>query len=920
MPAGRGIGTIFVELDLDATKYTKRQKDILAGAKQNSADIEKSFKRVGIMSDKMYDAMRKNITNSLEAIKRSHLTTDAEKVRAAQSVAMKIKAINDEQYSHQKHLAAQSNRMSRDMQSSWLGIMKGMIAYRLILSGITAIQEAFFGTFRYLATIETATLGIGAAFMTSGKYIDATTGKALKGMDALNAARMDSKDIIDELKAANLQTIATLDQLIVAYQQALPVAMAKGFDKSQVKAFTLAMVQAAGAIGLSMDQLGEETRSVLTGAINPRTSRIATVLGLRNEDIRQFKNDSQGLFDFLMDKLKAYQVAGVEAQNTWAGLWSNMKDIMYQYLGEGMTPLFDAIKDSLMEITNSMITVDEQTNKITWNPEFLESVKTLQNAITTIVTDMRRLAMLIDLAGAGMARFAYVATLGLSKTMKDAIAIYDERFKKNERVLMDMAMREEGYKRATKETPGAIPQDLFITPETLWYVKETSKAANYLANDTKKVTEEAKKLAEQWEKTKRRLEGDIDSEGLSDLERKLISNKVRAEELIERFKSIPGAVDKITAWQKSKDADAEGKQAEKDLDKRLKAEAKAAKEYERIVTEANSWAISERERAINTILAKEHANVTALGKMWAEERISREKLSAGITAIYEATDEAIYRQQQKKLVDAVKFYSQIEGFEKERHEMVMKLIDMEKAEWIKLYGAVAAEARAKQARIDEQFASLNMAEKYGRVTDAIRIMTSGFGDHLAQLGGARNYIVAYKDMWLDAFRTMEDYSAAYVDAIHNGFNSMGDAITDFAVTGKAAFSDFARSVLADMIRIATQQAIIAPLMQMVMPSYVPAAAGFLSGHRASGGPVSAGSSYIVGEKGPELFVPKNSGTIVPGGGSAPKSVTVNIRNESGQKMEAKQGRATFDAQGMVLDIVIDGINRNVRGMRDMLGR
>lgn len=45
----------------------------------------------------------------------------------------------------------------------------------------------------------------------------------------------------------------------------------------------------------------------------------------------------------------------------------------------------------------------------------------------------------------------------------------------------------------------------------------------------------------------------------------------------------------------------------------------------------------------------------------------------------------------------------------------------------------------------------------------------------------------------------------------------------------------------------------------------------LLGFRADGGPVAAGSPYIVGERGPELFVPNFSGTIVPnhamGGGA-----------------------------------------------------
>lgn len=44
-------------------------------------------------------------------------------------------------------------------------------------------------------------------------------------------------------------------------------------------------------------------------------------------------------------------------------------------------------------------------------------------------------------------------------------------------------------------------------------------------------------------------------------------------------------------------------------------------------------------------------------------------------------------------------------------------------------------------------------------------------------------------------------------------------------------------------------------------------AGAIPG-RAAGGPVNAGQGYIVGEKGPEYFVPRSSGTIVPNGGGA----------------------------------------------------
>ena len=45
--------------------------------------------------------------------------------------------------------------------------------------------------------------------------------------------------------------------------------------------------------------------------------------------------------------------------------------------------------------------------------------------------------------------------------------------------------------------------------------------------------------------------------------------------------------------------------------------------------------------------------------------------------------------------------------------------------------------------------------------------------------------------------------------------------------------------------------------------------------RADGGPVSGGAPYMVGERGPELFVPQTSGAIVPSGGGGGSSV-VNI--------------------------------------------
>jgi hypothetical protein len=57
--------------------------------------------------------------------------------------------------------------------------------------------------------------------------------------------------------------------------------------------------------------------------------------------------------------------------------------------------------------------------------------------------------------------------------------------------------------------------------------------------------------------------------------------------------------------------------------------------------------------------------------------------------------------------------------------------------------------------------------------------------------------------------------------------------------------------------------------------------------RAAGGPVSGGSPYLVGEKGPELFVPGSSGSIVPNGamgGTTIMNVTIANPIVSGEQL------------------------------------
>jgi tape measure domain-containing protein len=62
------------------------------------------------------------------------------------------------------------------------------------------------------------------------------------------------------------------------------------------------------------------------------------------------------------------------------------------------------------------------------------------------------------------------------------------------------------------------------------------------------------------------------------------------------------------------------------------------------------------------------------------------------------------------------------------------------------------------------------------------------------------------------------------------------------------------------------------------------------GSRAVGGPVAGSGAYLVGERGPEVFMPGRSGTIVPGGGMGGTNVTVNV-DAGGSSVQGDQAQA-----------------------------
>jgi hypothetical protein len=101
--------------------------------------------------------------------------------------------------------------------------------------------------------------------------------------------------------------------------------------------------------------------------------------------------------------------------------------------------------------------------------------------------------------------------------------------------------------------------------------------------------------------------------------------------------------------------------------------------------------------------------------------------------------------------------------------------------------------------------------------------------------------------------------------------AIAQGFEDAALSGNN-LRDVLKGLAQDLLRLVFRQQVTAPLAGAI--------GNFLAGFRAEGGPVGAGGAYVVGEKGPELFVPNSSGSIVPngamGGGGSGGGASVNV--------------------------------------------
>jgi|14BtaG_2_1085337.scaffolds.fasta_scaffold00094_47 hypothetical protein len=176
-----------------------------------------------------------------------------------------------------------------------------------------------------------------------------------------------------------------------------------------------------------------------------------------------------------------------------------------------------------------------------------------------------------------------------------------------------------------------------------------------------------------------------------------------------------------------------------------------------------------------------------------------------------------------------------------------------------------------------------------------------------------------------------------------GLNGLTDALTA-GITGAANFADamkaMAKSVVDSLIKMLIQKYIVDAAFNVITASFggssSPVAGGkpsvpVMSGAgsrpmspRAIGGSVQAGQPYMVGERGQEMFVPNQSGSIIPsnklgGGGGVTVNQVINVTTGVQQTVRAEIATLMPQIANAAKTAVVDARQRGGGYSKALLG-
>jgi len=216
---------------------------------------------------------------------------------------------------------------------------------------------------------------------------------------------------------------------------------------------------------------------------------------------------------------------------------------------------------------------------------------------------------------------------------------------------------------------------------------------------------------------------------------------------------------------------------------------------------------------------------------------------------------------------------------------------------------------------------------FGEASEAVTNFTEKLGDMNDQAEKTPDFFDGMNAAFAELKMSAEELGKAIGDALGAALDRASGALADFAISGfrnvedlKQAFSDLFRDLAQQILQI-----IIKVLLLKAIEGALGGGGGILGsitgaaggggggGGKQAGGPVATGQPVLVGERGPELFVPPSQGNIVPNGRFGGGETNVTVVNVDDPE-SVPRGMNTPEGE----EVILNTIARNPNSIRRVL--
>lgn len=608
------------------------------------------------------------------------------------------------------------------------------------------------------------------------------------------------KSLLGDMESANgafdaLQTFASktpynLEQSVTAFQKLT----ALGLDPSEKALYSFG--NTATAMGKDLNQMIEAVADAATG-------------------------EFERLKEFGIKAKQSQDTVAFTFQGTTTVVKKNADEIQKYLIGIGETQFATAMKDQMNSLNGQLSNLQDEWAKLKYaigqgleRSTFLVDIANALKALRTRIPVMQAtfksfqqfLFLQFDKVVAGFQKmglymeFAWVATIGAfkllwAKAQDYIIGGYASVVNK----LADLA---------------SVFPDSFGVSDSL---REAAKHADTLAStgDTIKAN-----LRDQTDSINKQI-AEIDK-GIALREQTSLQMEREYQAQIEIAKAQKGTTKSLDDYVKKTSEAEKASKAAAEAAKKASEERK--KNYDKELESLKEWVSGKQEEVdlfgktsaevdrYNLSVAAGTAAVQAQTEAERERvRVLTEQGLALIDIIEQQEKDKAYKERAKELI------SEVDGGQQKYNEALTEYNDL----------------RAKGYITDTQY--LSLVEKLK--TENVRLL-----DSTEQFNkGIKDAMSDYKKSAFDTYGQTKDIFGKTVDG-------MADALSDFVTTGKADFSELARSIIADLTAIYAKRALISFLDGNFGPPVGSTGGGFLSstGPSGGGGFLSSIGSFIGG--------------------------------------------------------------------------